>query len=216
MRLRPILPGRERTASGISDPIARGAGESAEKIVKDIRRRTRRKFSAEEKIGIVPEGYGTRRPSSPPDQETLAGRGPHGIPSCCSSARSCPDESLAAIHAMEIPRTAHSGVFLQGTPSDRDALVHDRSAIRTEPYRYYCASVIVVGTTLPQHSSCSLSVLFIRSGRNHWPLAAHANQELPGEQVRDRSLPGGWRHRSSVAVLGPSVLSKACGLCGAG
>ena len=37
------------------DPMAKGVGESAEKIVKDIRRRTRRRFSAEEKIRIVLE-----------------------------------------------------------------------------------------------------------------------------------------------------------------
>ena len=36
--------------------MAKGAEESAEKIVKDIRRRTRRRFSAEEKIRIVLEG----------------------------------------------------------------------------------------------------------------------------------------------------------------
>jgi len=36
--------------------MAKGAGESAEKIVKDIRRKTRRRFSAEEKIRIVLEG----------------------------------------------------------------------------------------------------------------------------------------------------------------
>ena len=36
--------------------MAKGAGESAEKVVKDIRRRTRRRFSAEEKIRIVLEG----------------------------------------------------------------------------------------------------------------------------------------------------------------
>ncbi len=36
--------------------MAKGAGESAEKIVKDIRRRTRKRFSAEEKIRIVLEG----------------------------------------------------------------------------------------------------------------------------------------------------------------
>jgi hypothetical protein len=36
--------------------MAKGAGESAEKIVKDVRRRTRRQFSAEEKIRIVLEG----------------------------------------------------------------------------------------------------------------------------------------------------------------
>ena len=35
--------------------MARGAGESAEKIIEDIRRRTRRKFSGEEKIRIVLE-----------------------------------------------------------------------------------------------------------------------------------------------------------------
>ena len=33
--------------------MAKGAGESAEKVVKDIRRKTRRRFSAEEKIRIV-------------------------------------------------------------------------------------------------------------------------------------------------------------------
>jgi hypothetical protein len=37
-------------------PMAKGAGESAEKVVKDLRRRTRRTFSAEEKIRIVLEG----------------------------------------------------------------------------------------------------------------------------------------------------------------
>ena len=36
--------------------MAKGAGESAEKVVKDIRRKTRRRFSAEEKIRIVLEG----------------------------------------------------------------------------------------------------------------------------------------------------------------
>ena len=36
--------------------MAKGAGESAEKIAKGIRRRTRRRFSAEEKIRIVLEG----------------------------------------------------------------------------------------------------------------------------------------------------------------
>jgi hypothetical protein len=36
--------------------MAKGAGESAEKVVKDIRRKTRRGFSAEEKIRIVLEG----------------------------------------------------------------------------------------------------------------------------------------------------------------
>jgi transposase len=36
--------------------MAKGVGESAEKIVKDIRRRTRRRFAAEEKIRIVLEG----------------------------------------------------------------------------------------------------------------------------------------------------------------
>jgi transposase len=38
------------------DPMAKGAGESAAKVVKDIRRKTRRRFSAEEKIRIVLEG----------------------------------------------------------------------------------------------------------------------------------------------------------------
>jgi transposase len=36
--------------------MAKGAGESAEKVVKDIRRKTRRRFSAEEKIRILLEG----------------------------------------------------------------------------------------------------------------------------------------------------------------
>ena len=36
--------------------MAKRAGESAEKVVKDIRRKTRRRFSAEEKIRIVLEG----------------------------------------------------------------------------------------------------------------------------------------------------------------
>jgi transposase len=36
--------------------MAKGAGEPAEKVVKDIRRKTRRRFSAEEKIRIVLEG----------------------------------------------------------------------------------------------------------------------------------------------------------------
>jgi transposase len=36
--------------------MAKGAGVSAEKVVKDIRRKTRRRFSAEEKIRIVLEG----------------------------------------------------------------------------------------------------------------------------------------------------------------
>ena len=36
--------------------MAKGAGESAEKVVKDIRRRTRRRFSAEEKIRVVLDG----------------------------------------------------------------------------------------------------------------------------------------------------------------
>jgi hypothetical protein len=36
--------------------MAKGAGESAEKVVKDIRRKIRRRFSAEEKIRIVLEG----------------------------------------------------------------------------------------------------------------------------------------------------------------
>lgn len=36
--------------------MAKGAGESAEKVIKDIRRKTRRRFSAEEKIRIVLEG----------------------------------------------------------------------------------------------------------------------------------------------------------------
>jgi transposase len=36
--------------------VAKGAGVSAEKVVKDIRRRTRRRFSAEEKIRIVLKG----------------------------------------------------------------------------------------------------------------------------------------------------------------
>ena len=36
--------------------MAKGAGESAEKVVKNIRRRTRWRFSAEEKIRIVLEG----------------------------------------------------------------------------------------------------------------------------------------------------------------
>ena len=36
--------------------MAKGAGESADKVVKDIRRKTRRRFSAEEKIRIVLEG----------------------------------------------------------------------------------------------------------------------------------------------------------------
>ena len=36
--------------------MAKGAGESAEKVVKDIRRKTRRRFSAEEKVRIVLEG----------------------------------------------------------------------------------------------------------------------------------------------------------------
>jgi transposase len=36
--------------------MAKGAGVSAEKVVKDIRRKTRRRFSAEEKIPIVLEG----------------------------------------------------------------------------------------------------------------------------------------------------------------
>jgi transposase len=35
--------------------MAKGAEESAERVVKDIRRKTRRKFSAEEKIRIVLE-----------------------------------------------------------------------------------------------------------------------------------------------------------------
>jgi transposase len=43
--------------------MAKKAGESAEKIVKDIRRRPRRKFSAEEKIRIVLEGLRARRAS---------------------------------------------------------------------------------------------------------------------------------------------------------
>ena len=33
-----------------------GKGESAEKVVRDIQRKTRRRFSAEEKIRIVLEG----------------------------------------------------------------------------------------------------------------------------------------------------------------
>jgi hypothetical protein len=37
--------------------------ESAEKVVKDIRRATRRQFSAEEKIRIVIEGPSSSRPS---------------------------------------------------------------------------------------------------------------------------------------------------------
>ena len=36
--------------------MAKGAGVSAEKVVKDIRRKTRRRFSTEEKIRIVLEG----------------------------------------------------------------------------------------------------------------------------------------------------------------
>jgi transposase len=36
--------------------MAKGVGASAEKVVKDIRRKTRRRFSAEEKIRIVLEG----------------------------------------------------------------------------------------------------------------------------------------------------------------
>ena len=36
--------------------MAKGAGVSAERVVKDIRRKTRRRFSAEEKIRIVLEG----------------------------------------------------------------------------------------------------------------------------------------------------------------
>ena len=36
--------------------MAKGAGESAENVIKDIRRKTRRRFSAEEKIRIVLEG----------------------------------------------------------------------------------------------------------------------------------------------------------------
>ena len=36
--------------------MAKGAGGLAEKIVKDIRRKTRRRFSAEEKIRRVLEG----------------------------------------------------------------------------------------------------------------------------------------------------------------
>ena len=36
--------------------MAKGAEASAEKVVKDIRRKTRRRFSAEEKIRIVLEG----------------------------------------------------------------------------------------------------------------------------------------------------------------
>ena len=34
--------------------MAKGAGESAERIVKDIRRKTRRRFSAEEKTSLIP------------------------------------------------------------------------------------------------------------------------------------------------------------------
>ena len=37
--------------------MAKETGVSAEKVVKDIRRRTRRRFSAEEKIRIVLEGF---------------------------------------------------------------------------------------------------------------------------------------------------------------
>jgi len=36
--------------------MAKGAGEAAEKVVKDIRRKTRRRFSAEEKIRIMVKG----------------------------------------------------------------------------------------------------------------------------------------------------------------
>jgi transposase len=36
--------------------MAKGAEASAEKVVRDIRRKTRRRFSAEEKIRIVLEG----------------------------------------------------------------------------------------------------------------------------------------------------------------
>ena len=36
--------------------MAKGAEASAEKVIKDIRRKTRRRFSAEEKIRIVLEG----------------------------------------------------------------------------------------------------------------------------------------------------------------
>jgi transposase-like protein len=43
--------------------MAKGAGESAEKVVRDIRRKTRRRFSAEEKIRIVLEETGSRRAS---------------------------------------------------------------------------------------------------------------------------------------------------------
>jgi transposase len=54
--------------------MAKGAGESAERIVKDIRRKTRRRFSAEEKIRIVPARVrrdpwierASRGPGSPP------------------------------------------------------------------------------------------------------------------------------------------------------
>jgi len=36
--------------------MAKGAGLSAEKVVNDLRRKTRQRFSAEETIRIVPEG----------------------------------------------------------------------------------------------------------------------------------------------------------------
>ena len=38
-----------------------GKGESAEKVVRDIQRKTRRRFSAEEKIRIVLEGLALPR-----------------------------------------------------------------------------------------------------------------------------------------------------------
>ena len=82
----------------------------------------------------------------------------------CLSARSFLDESLAAIHAIDISHTAPSGMFLQRAPSCEDALVHDHAAIWTEAHRHYRASVIVVGAMLSEHSSRSSCVL-VNQGR---------------------------------------------------
>lgn len=141
------------------------------------------------------------RSGSPLNHENPAGRGPQGLLSRCSSARSLLGESLAAIHAIDISHTAHSRMFLQGALSCEDPLVHDHAAIWTEAYRHYRASVIVVGATLPLHSLRSLCVLLIRSGRNRWPFATsslptHKRDPGPG-QARPKRLKGWGRQTDS-------------------